>query len=171
MQPPARVTSFDMLRDFRASLATFREDGMDAITAAALEIQRAFDWLSERRKMWQKAVRDRQDEVVQAKAALTRKELHLPGERPPDTTQERKALRRAQARLEEAEDKVEKTKRWEPVLRRAVEEYEAPARGLGSVLEVDVPKALSLLGRILDALDEYAALPPPPSSASNGASP
>src|SRR4051794_40115797 len=99
MNPPARVTSLDLLRDFRAALATFKGDGQDGLTAITLDLRRAFDWLSERKQFWIRAVRECQDEVVHAKADLARKQVFIAGERKPDTTQEVKALRRAQARL------------------------------------------------------------------------
>src|SRR5437868_7435995 len=101
MRPPARVMSIDLLRDWQAALATFRAEAMDALTTAGLDVRRSFDWLEDQRRAWKKAVRDRYDEVVQAKAALARKQWVLPGERQPDTTEEIKALRLAQRRLAE----------------------------------------------------------------------
>jgi hypothetical protein len=162
MRPPARVTSLDLIRDFRAALALFKADGQDALTAVALDVRRAFDWLMERRQFWVRAVRECQDEVTHAKADLARKQVLHPGDRQPDCTQEIKALRKAQARLEHAEDKVEKCRRWEPALRRAADEYEGPARQLGSLLEGDLPKGLSLLERQVTVLEEYVAIAPRP---------
>src|SRR3954449_3248672 len=119
MKPPARVTSLDLIRDFRAAVATFKADGQDALTANALDVRRAFDWLAERRQFWVRAVRDCEDEVTHAKAELARKQVLHPGDRQPDCTQEIKTLKRAHARLEHARDRVEKCRRWEPLLRRA----------------------------------------------------
>src|SRR4051812_19932472 len=127
MRPPARVTSLDLLRDFHAALAAFKADGQDGLTAIALDLRRAFDWLADQRQFWVRTVRDCQDEVTHAKAELARKKVLLPGERQPDCTEEIKALKRALARLEHAEEKVEKCRRWEPALRRAADEYEGPA--------------------------------------------
>ncbi len=164
MHPPARVTSLDLLRDFHAALATFKADGQDALTAVAIDIRRAFDWLAERKQFWTRAVRDCQDEVTEAKAALFRKQVLHPGDRQPDCTQEIKALKKAQARLAHAEEQVERCRRWEPALRRAAEEYEGPARQLAGLLEADLPKALGLLERLVVALEEYVALAPRPVS-------
>ena len=162
MNPPARVTSLDLLRDFRAALAAFKSEGQDGLTAIALDVRRAFDWLTDRRAFWVRTVRECQDEVTHAKAELARKQVFLPGERQPDTTQEVKALRRAQARLEHAEQQVERCRRWEPTLRRAADEYEGPARQLAGLLEADVPKALGLMDRLVTALEEYVAVAPRP---------
>jgi hypothetical protein len=161
MNPPARVTSLDLLRDFRAALAAFKADGQDGLTAIALDVRRAFDWLADRRAFWVRTVRECQDEVTHAKAELARKQVFLPGERQPDTTQEVKALRLAQARLAHAEEQVERCRRWEPTLRRAADEYEGPARQLADLLEADVPKAVSLMDRLIAALEEYLAVAKP----------
>src|SRR5687768_6653398 len=116
MLPPARVTSLDLLRDFRAALAGFRAQAQDALTANDLDVRRATDWLAERRQFWQRQVRELRDEVTQAKTELSRRQLVLPGERVPDCSQQLKALRLAQQRLEHAEGQVERTRRWEPAL-------------------------------------------------------
>jgi hypothetical protein len=158
MRPPARVTSIDLLPHWQASLATFRTDALDALTTAALDVRRSFDWLDGQRRAWSKAVRDRYDEVTQAKAALSRKQWVLPGQRQPDVTEEMKALRLAQRRLAEAEDKVAVTKRWGPALQRSVEEYEGPMRRLADLLECDLPKAGSLIERLIVDLEAYIAL-------------
>jgi hypothetical protein len=86
LQPPARVTSIDALRDFRAALATFRSEAIDALAANELDIRRAFDWLTEQRQFWQRAVREMRDEVTHCKAELFRRQTVLPGERVPDST-------------------------------------------------------------------------------------
>src|SRR5687768_12955708 len=123
MQPPARVTAIDLLRDFGAALAGFRAEAQDALTAVDLDLRRAFDWLAERRQYWQRQIRVCHDEVTHAKAELSRRQMVLPGERVPDCSQQLKALWRAKQRLEHAEGQVERCRRWEPVLQRAADEY------------------------------------------------
>jgi hypothetical protein len=145
-------------------MVAFKADGQDALTANAMDVRRAFDWLAERRAFWTRAIRECQDEVTHAKAELARKQTLHPGDRQPDCTQEIKALRRAEARLEHAEDKAERCKRWEPSLRRSADEYEGPARQLADLLEGDVPKAVNLLDRLLTALEEYVAVTSKPAN-------
>jgi hypothetical protein len=166
MQPPAHVTSLDLLRDFRAALATFRADAQDALAAVELDIRKACDWLAEQRQFWQRQVREWQDRVTQAKSELNQRQMVLPGERVPDCTQQIKALRLAQQRLAHAEEQVERARRWEPALRQAVDEYQGPARQLGAMLDADVPRSAALLDRLLASLEAYVAaapvLPSPP---------
>jgi hypothetical protein len=161
---PARVTSIDALRDFRAALATFRAEALDALTANDLDVRRAGDWLAEQRRGWQKAVRDFQDEVTHCKAELFRRQTVLPGERVPDCTQQIKALRLAQQKLEHAEERVRACRRWEPLLQRAVDEYQGPARQLGGLLDGELPKSAALLDRLIDSLDAYVAVATKPAT-------
>ena len=162
MQPPARVTSIDALRDFRAVLATFRSEAVDALGANDLDVRRAFDWLAGQRHFWQAAVRELQDEVTHCKADLFRRQAVLPGERVPDCTQQIKALRLAQQKLEHAEERVKACRRWEPLLQRAVDEYQGPARQLGGLLDGELPKSAALLDRLIASLEAYVAVAPKP---------
>jgi len=164
VHPPARVTSIDALRTFRAALATFRSEAIDALAANDLDIRRAFDWLTEQRQFWQRAVREMQDEVTHCKAELFRRQTVLPGERVPDCTQQIKALRLAQQKLEHAEERVKACRRWEPTLQRAVDEYQGPARQLGSLLDGDLPRSAALLDRMIASLDAYVAVAPKPAT-------
>src|SRR4051812_12480026 len=115
MSESARVTALAALEDFRAALCGFQVEGRQSIEAVAMEVRRAFDWLAEQKESWQRAVRERGEDVVEAKNALERKKLFKLWDRPPDTTEEEEALRRARHRLEEAEDKVEACRRWLPL--------------------------------------------------------
>jgi hypothetical protein len=165
VQPPARVTSIDALRDFRAALSTFRSEAIDALAANDLDIRRAFDWLTEQRQHWQRAVREFQDEVTHCKAELFRRQTVLPGERVPDCSQQIKALRVAKHKLEHAEERVKACRRWEPALQRAVDEYQGPARQLGGMLDGELPKSAALLERMIASLEAYVAVVHKPTDA------
>jgi hypothetical protein len=166
MSDSARVTSIDALRDWKEAVCVFKDDAAEALCANELEIRRFFDWLDQQTKYWQNEVRRREDLVVQARNALVRKKMMVtPAGREPDTIEEEKALRRAKAMLAAAEEKLETARKIVPVVRRAVEEYEAPARRLSGMLDSDVPQALALLGQKLDALDAYLSTAPPPAPA------
>src|SRR4029078_7892864 len=108
-------------------------------------LARAVSWLDNQATYWAREIRNRYEAVVQAKQALrTRKIMKVFG-KPPDCTEQEKALRIAQQRHAEAEQKLANCKRWAPVLRRHADEYEAKARHLGNVLEADLPRAAARL--------------------------
>jgi hypothetical protein len=162
MSSPAHVQSLAALADFRAAVVTFRAEAQDALASLKMDVNRAIDWLADQRRFWEKAVRECYDEVVHAKAELVRKEMVPPGERQPDTSQQEEDLRRAQARLRHAEEKVETCRKWVPTLQRAIDEYDGPVRRLGSRAEIELPKATAALERLLAQLEAYIDFSPPP---------
>jgi hypothetical protein len=157
MSGSARVISIDALRDFRAKLAEFGKDAKDTLCAAELQIRRTFDWLTAQAKHWHAEARKREEEVVRAKIELQSRKAMCKDGRGPGTTDQEKALRKAQSRLKEAQDKILTCKRWQPLLQHAVHEYHGPARLLSGTLDTDLVHALGILAQKLDALDAYLA--------------
>jgi hypothetical protein len=158
MSEAARVTSIDALRDWKETLCVFRADAQEALTAVEMDIRRTQDWLDSQTSYWQNEVRRREELVLQAKAELTRRKMLPIIGKHPDTTEQEKNLKRALQRLDEAEAKVAKARQLAPVLRRALDEYEGPARRLGGMLDGDLPRALAVLDRKIEALDAYVGL-------------
>lgn len=165
MSHAARVTSIEALEDLKLALCAFKDDGQDALCQVELTIRRTFDWLRDQHQLWKREVRIRYDEVVQAKAVLTTRKMTKVAGRTPDCTEQEDALERAEQRLREAHEKVEKCRRWEPALQREVDEHIGPIRRLAALFEGEWPKALALLDRKLAALDAYVALAPQAASA------
>jgi exonuclease VII large subunit len=162
MSESARVHSIEAVKDWKEALCVFHTEALEAVCAVEMEIRRTFDWLQERIKHWQSEIRRRDNLVVQARNDLMRRRMMTTAAgKEPDTTEQEKALRKAQARLREAEEKLERARQLVPVLQRAVEEYEGPARRLSNILEGDLPRAFALLDRKIDALDAYVGMAPP----------
>jgi hypothetical protein len=95
MNPGAEVTDVEVLRDWLASLSTYRSEVQEAMSTFRAELQRSQAWVSEQLQLWQRAVRKRDDAVVQAKSALAQKRFTDFSGRMPDTTVEERQLRRA----------------------------------------------------------------------------
>jgi hypothetical protein len=163
MSQGARVTSFQAIQDFKAVLCGFCEEVKEALVTTDMEIRRLLNWLEhDQAHFWQAEVRRRQEEVTQAKADLFRKQLSRLSGEIPDCLEEKAALRLAQRRLEEAEDKVEKCRQWSSrQLPRVIDEYEGPARQLAGMVEGDPPAIIAYLDRILASLDAYLEVTPP----------
>jgi hypothetical protein len=162
MTRTARVHSIETVRDFRAHLCEFGTKARDSLSSIEMQIRRTFDWLEDRYKYWLREIKVRQEEVTRAKIELEQRKNMSKEGRGPGTADHEKALRKAQARLKEAEDKAACCKRWKPILDHAVHEYYGPARGLSGALDADLVKALAILESKLNALEAYLALAPPP---------
>lgn len=157
----ARVTSIQTVEEFRAALAEFVTDARDALCAADAEIRRSEDWLAEQQKHWQRELRKRQEDLLRAKNELAARKYQNRDGRGLGSTDQEKAVKKAQARLEEAETKLANCRRWAPQLHHAVHEYQGPARQLAGVLDTDVLQALALLHNKLMALEAYLRIAPP----------
>jgi len=159
MADGADVRSIDALRDWHAALTTYGDTLAEGMSGVELEIRRGFDWLHEQLGRWQRAVRDCEEEVVQAKAELAARKFPGWDGREPDTTVQEKVLRRAKAALEHAHDQVEKTRGWIGRLPKVIDEvYRGPSHRLVLLVEADLQKGLTALDRRLAALESYAGL-------------
>jgi hypothetical protein len=166
MSEAAQVTSVEALQDFRVSVCRFREDGIEALAAIEMEIRRTFDWLQDQLNYWTRMIRECEEEVIEAKAALSRKEIPNALGRIPDCTEEKVRLRKAKGRLEYAEEKVKTIRRWGPLWQHAVTEYEGTGRRLAGMLDGGLKQGLVVLDTKIGALEAYLRLnqpaPPPP---------
>jgi hypothetical protein len=163
MSESAHITSLEALRDFRAAFLIFCEEVKDALTATDQEGKKLLDRIQrDYQSQWQRAIRDREEEVSQAKSALFRKQIvkNVDG-RTPDCLEEKKAVRKAEARLEEAKEKLKNCKQWGGhLLPRALDEFAGPSRQLAALVEGEPPHAALLLDKVLDSLDAYLHLDP-----------
>jgi hypothetical protein len=157
----AEVRSIDALRDWYAALAGYAEMLSEALAGVEMELRRAREWLDDQRRAWQQAVHDCEEEVTRAKAELSQRKMPTWDGRDPDCTVQERNLRRAKARLEHAEQQVEKCRYWINKLPQMVDEiYNGKARRLANFLEEDLAKGLAALSRRLAALEAYAGLRP-----------
>ena len=170
MNPGADVQAIDALQDWHNAVVLFREEALDALASINLEVRRAYDWVDEEGKGWQREARLAEQDVVQAKAELNRKRTPNFADRIPDTSVEEANLARAKARLQFAEDQIDVCRKWAVRLPKLVsEEYEGPSRRLGNFLEADLPVALAQLAARIEALHRYTQVapvsaPPPPAT-------
>jgi chromosome segregation ATPase len=160
MRQAARVLSTDALRDFQEALAKYSAKAREALRTALLDIRHTLDWLERQLAAWEREAERRHEEVLRCK-----NELALARSAPENwrsaVTEREIDLRRAQARLREAEEKLANVRRWRRVLPQALNDYELPIRRLGGFLDGDVRHALALLDARIAALDNYMALAAP----------
>lgn len=162
MGESARVESIDAIRRFRELLAEFADGAGAALASVDAENRRARDWLEgELPRHWKHQIQLWDRRMGEARSALHRKNLQRTEGFAPDVTEEKKALKLAKDRLEEAQKKLEQIRRWVPQLQHAVSEYTGQSRALADAAGADMARSLERLDRMIDALDAYVSMPPP----------
>jgi hypothetical protein len=162
MAEAADVRSIDALRDVRAAVHAFAEEAKNALADVDFDIRRTLDWLqNDQRLFWQAELRRWQQNLQIARADLARKKLGRFLDHKPDTSQEEKAVRRAEERIEEAQKKLELLKKWVPELLHAVQEYRGSSQPLASLVDVEMPRAVARIDRMLEALEAYLQMAAP----------
>src|SRR3712207_6247238 len=113
MSEAARVDSIDALRRFRAAMIKFCDAANVALGDAEADMSRMQNWLeNEQASHWQSQVRKRTEIVSKAKDAVRQKKIFKDATgRQQSALDEEKALKIAQARLEEAERKLKAVQR------------------------------------------------------------
>jgi len=164
MSQEARVSSILVLKELRASLATFAEAASMALEEASTDIQRTHRWLvDDRYRYWRTQVQVRSERSARANIALKQKEVFdrtLAGT-PSSCVDERKALKLAQGQLREAEHKLGRVRAWSQQIEKELSNYRGAVHRLVSAIEVDIPNARAKLEKMIDSLEAYLALAPP----------
>lgn len=157
MGDQVKVADVETIARFRAALVQAAETFGLALEEAEGDVERTIMWLeTERPDTWRKRIRKAQDDVVACKSALYRKqEIKATPEARPSVVDERKALDRAQKRLEHAEEKLRATKRWSHELPRQMAIFKGALAGMHVLLDREVPRMNSLMRRMEEHLDEY----------------
>ncbi len=160
MNHQAKIHDVDSLRELHEALAKFGVRAREALDVAGAELRRAADFLERQQAYWQHEVIRRREDLLRAKADLSRQRWLHDGERV-GTSEKELAVHRARERLREAEEKGEAVRRWQRTLPQVAAEYEGPARRLAGMLEADLRAGLALLETRSAALEAYLALAPP----------
>ncbi|WP_165245904.1 hypothetical protein [Paludisphaera soli] len=169
MSSQAEVHSIDALREFRVALSLYGDDVQAALGAADAEIRRTVQWLQQDRPFyWQEQIKRRRERVASARADLFRLKLQKTPEHHPSLAEPKERLRHAEAALADAEKRLAAVRRWQPALQQAVLEYHGSAQRLKDLAAADVPRAIGLLTRIVEALEAYLRLQAPDGAPSEG---
>jgi uncharacterized protein involved in exopolysaccharide biosynthesis len=160
MRQAARVLSTDALRDLRSALARFKSRAQDGLRTALMETRHTLDWLDKQLDAWRREAEKRHEIVLRCRSELA-VVRSAPENLRSAATEREIDLRKAMARLREAEEKVEAVRRWKRMLPQIVNEHELPMRRLSGFLEGDVQYALALLDNKIESLQAYMALAAP----------
>ncbi|GAC1474821.1 MAG: hypothetical protein NVSMB9_25920 [Isosphaeraceae bacterium] len=166
MSNQASVHSIQGLKDLRVALALFAEEVLSALGTIDREVRRTSQWLQhDRRPYWQDQIKRRREKVAMAQAEVFRRKLAKTADYTPAYTEQKELLRRAEASLRDAEMRAELVRKWEPALQQALLEFRGATQRIKGQASGDVPRALALLQRLIDALESYARADPPSTSA------
>jgi hypothetical protein len=156
MGTQASVQSIDALKDMRTALALFSDEVLAALGAVDMEVRRTVNWVThDRRAYWQEQIKRRRELVSAAQAEVFRRKLAKTADYSPAFSEQKEILRKAQAALEDAEARIILVRKWEPMLQQAALEYQASHRRIKDLAAGDVPRAIALLERLIDALEAY----------------
>ncbi len=162
MSNQADVRSIDALKEFRVALALYSEDTLSALGAVEAEAKRTIQWLQHDRRMyWHEQIKRRRDQVAMAKAEVFRRKLAKTPDHTPAFSEQKEILRQAEASLQDAEMRAAMVKKWEPMLQHAILEYHGSIRRIKDLASGDVPRAMIVLEKIIDALESYLRVAPP----------
>lgn len=169
MADSARIHSVQVLQEVKAALLDFVKEASLAITSVDSDVQRTGLWLTtDRPTHWKHEVRKQEEAVEAAKAEIRRKELAaFPN--PADTVLERKALKRAKDRLEQANVKRDRVRKWVATWERESMAFKGGCAPLNEILHRDIPQAISRLEKMMASLEEYFRMAAPSTDgAANG---
>ncbi len=162
MSSQATVHSIDALKELRTALALYGEDTLGALGAVEAEVRRTMRWLQDERPYyWQEQIKRRREQVGLAKSELFRRQLQKRPDYTPPMSEQKENLRKAEASLQDAEKRLAMVRKWQPLYKQAVLEYHASVQRLKDLSASDVPRAVNLLSRLIDALESYLRIAPP----------
>ena len=170
MSDQVRVSSFEAVAAFRAALIGFIEASSAALSAAESDIRRTLTWLeTEQVPHWKKVVREAGQQVEQAKTAYREKALYKDATGARHTAiDELRALRKAEARRDEAERRAQATRRNLRELQRDLTVYQGGIQRFRNMLTGQLPLAAEELTRVIEQLERYVhaspELPAPPAA-------
>ena len=151
-------------------MASFAHESGQALGEVQLEGRRGVEYLTmERAAYWKSEVRRAGDAVNKAIKDLEHcRAFKKVGDNTPSCIEEKKNLDKARKRLEYAEQKEAAVRRWKPVVEQQFRETCVRLVHFREVIDVNCPKAMAALERMLKALDAYRATQGPAAAGSGG---
>ncbi len=130
-----------------------------AIEEAQSDAERFGMWLdNEGQAHWERQRRLRTEKLNIDKAALFRKQIQMTADgRPPSVVDEKRAVARAEAALQQAETCLRNLKRWRGEYQRLLAQFRAGMNPLSHYVDQTIPSATAALNRMEQSIDGYLA--------------
>jgi hypothetical protein len=173
MSTQADVKSIDTLAFVKAAFASFAHETGQAVSECEMQGQRAVDWITvDQAAYWKAECRKMTELVNKALKDLEYcKAFKKVGNNQPSCIEEKKALEKARQRLARAEQKAEAVRRWTPIVHQQFREACVRLVRFREVIDVDCPRAMAQLERMLKALDAYRQVAAPTDGSGEGGAP
>lgn len=171
MSQQADVKSIDTLAFVRGAFAAFAHETGQALAEIEIQGQRAVEYICvDRAAHWKAEIRRMSDLVNKAIKDLEHcRTFKKVGDNTPSCIEEKKALEKARQRLARAEQKAEAVRRWTPIVQQQFRETCVRLVRFRDVIDVDCPRAMAELERLLKALDAYRQVTSPAGSEAESA--
>jgi hypothetical protein len=163
MSQQADVKSIETLAFVRTAFAAFAHETGQALAEIEIQGQRAVEYICvDRAAHWKAEIRRMNDLVNKAIKDLEHcRTFKKVGDNAPSCIEEKKALDKARQRLARAEAKAEAVRRWTPVVQQQFRETCVRLVRFRDVIDVDCPRAMAQLDKMLKALDAYRQVSSP----------
>jgi hypothetical protein len=163
MNQQADVKSIDTLAFVKTAFAAFAHESGQALAEIEIQGQRAVEYICvDRAAYWKAEIRRMSDLVNKAIKDLEHcRTFKKVGDNTPSCIEEKKALDKARQRLARAEQKAEAVRRWTPVVQQQFRETCVRLVRFRDVIDVDCPRAMAQLDKMLRALDAYRQVASP----------
>lgn len=170
MSTQADVKSIDTLAFVKAAFAAFAHETGQAVSECEMQGQRAVDWITvDRAAYWKAECRRMSDLVNKAIKDLEHcRTFKKVGDNTPSCVEEKKALEKARQKLARAEQKAEAVRRWTPVVQQQYREACVRLVRFREIIDVDCPRAMAQLERMLKSLDAYRQTTSPAGAGGDG---
>jgi len=170
MAEQADVKSIDTLAFVRTAFAAFAHETGQALAEIEIQGQRAVDWICvDQAAYWKAEIRKASELVNKAIKDLEHcRTFKKVGDNTPSCIEEKKALDKARQKLARAEAKAEAVRRWTPVVQQQFRETGVRLVRFRDVIDVDCPRAMAQLEKMLRALDAYRQVASPTGDADGG---
>lgn len=155
MSQAANVRSLDSLKEFRAALIKFIDEAKRSVSTADSEVSHAQIWLQSTQPMhWIQQERRSNVLLANAKSELFRATISQP-DNPRGPTDQINLVKKRQAEIKDAHDKLLNTKRWSRKMERETNEYRGAITPLLSSLEGSLNKAVFIIDKSIQSLEAY----------------
>jgi len=155
MADQAKVTSLDALETFRAQLIVFLSKARRSVDEVRDATRRTKQWLENDQQLhWESQIKIRRRAFDLANQEYFSARLSEFGDKM--TRQQR--VRKCKAALEEAEEKLRATKKWNQNFESLADPLSKRLEQLRQFLDDDMPKAVNYLVQAQRTLEDYAGV-------------